>query len=34
MVTFLIDEDMPRSTVKELIKVGYQALDVRDSLII
>jgi predicted nuclease of predicted toxin-antitoxin system len=30
MVTFLIDEDMPRSTVKELIKVGYQALDVRD----
>lgn len=30
MVTFLIDEDMPRSTAKELIKAGYQVLDVRD----
>jgi len=30
MATFLIDEDMPRSTAKELIKAGYQALDVRD----
>ncbi len=30
MAIFLIDEDMPRSTAKELIKAGYQALDVRD----
>lgn len=30
MATFLIDEDMPRSTAKELIKAGYKALDIRD----
>jgi len=30
MATFLIDEDMPCSTAKELIKAGYHALDVRD----
>ena len=30
MAVFLIDEDIPRSTAKELIKAGYQALDVRD----
>lgn len=30
MATFLIDEDMPCSTAKELIKAGYKALDARD----
>jgi len=30
MAVFLIDEDIPRSTVKELIKAGYQTMDVRD----
>jgi len=30
MTTFLIDEDMPRSTAKELIKAGYEVSDVRD----
>ena len=27
---FLVDEDLPRSTVKSLIEAGYAAVDVRD----
>lgn len=27
---FLVDEDLPRSTVKTLSEAGYEALDVRD----
>ena len=30
MITFLIDEDLPRSLKSELIKRGYNAIDVRD----
>jgi predicted nuclease of predicted toxin-antitoxin system len=30
MLKFLIDEDMPRSTMKSLKAMGYEALDVRD----
>ncbi|MDI6732255.1 MAG: DUF5615 family PIN-like protein [Candidatus Margulisbacteria bacterium] len=30
MLAFLIDEDLPRSTARELIKAGYRAFDVRD----
>lgn len=30
MATFVVDEDMPRSTAKELIKSGHKAMDVRD----
>lgn len=30
MITFLIDEDLPRSLKGELIKRGYNAIDVRD----
>ena len=30
MITFLVDEDMPRSTTKELNRFGYKAVDVRD----
>ena len=30
MLNFLIDEDMPRSTVKVLKNKGFDSLDVRD----
>ena len=30
MITFLIDEDLPRSLKSELIKRGYNTIDVRD----
>jgi predicted nuclease of predicted toxin-antitoxin system len=30
MLTFLIDEDIPRSTAKALRDRGYKVLDVRD----
>lgn len=31
MARFLIDEDLPRSTARELVGAGHDAIDVRDA---